>query len=427
MHKAGARAIRGVILAAVLLLGCRGVLAAAAAEPTHVWPQFRGPGGDGQAVAPGLPLEWRETQNVAWKTPIHDSGWSSPVVWGDQVWMTTALASGRELFAVCVDRASGKVLHDIKVFDIAAPEKINGSNTYASCTPLIEAGRLYVHFGTYGTACLDTADGKILWQRTDIHCDHKEGPGSSLAAVGNLLVFDMDGQDQQYVIALDKATGKTVWQTPRSIDYAPFRIDFRKAYSTPAVVDVAGRTQLVCTGAQGIMGYDALTGKEIWKVRFKGFSQAVRPICWHGLAFFCTDVTTPELWAVRLDGQGEVTRTHIAWKNAQRMPAMASPVLVDDLLYVVNDAGIVSAMDPATGQVLWHEKIRGTFAAAPLYAAGRLYFFGRNGVTTVLAPGREYRVLAVNELPATVLASPAVADNALFLRTKTDLYRIGAK
>jgi outer membrane protein assembly factor BamB len=410
-----------------------GLLAAAAANAAALasapnspgnWPQWRGPDGDGYAASSDLPLEWSETNNVAWKTPIHDEGWSSPVVWGAQVWVTTARADGHEMFAVCIDRDRGQVLHDVKVFDVEQVDGINPANSYASPTPVIEAGRLYVHFGTYGTACLDTLTGKVLWSRRDLKCNHEMGPGSSLASVGNLLVFHVDGLDQQYVIALDKASGKTVWKTPRSIDFSAINPSCRKAFSTPALVQVAGRLQLVCTGAYGAMAYDALSGVEIWKVHFTGWSAVMRPVCGLGMVFLGTDFDHPQLWAVRLGGHGDVTDTRVAWKISQRMPSTPSPLLVDDLLFVVNDAGIASCIEAQTGQLIWEQRLNGGFSASPLFGAGRIYFFARNGAATVLAPGRNPRILALNKLAGVVMASPAVADNALFVRTKTHLYRI---
>lgn len=396
------------------------------AYATWNWPQFRGPAGDGHADGQNPPLKWSASENIVWKTPIHDAGWSSPVVWGKQIWLTAAQSTGHELFALCIDLDSGKVLHDIKVFDVESPEPINAANTYASPTPLIEAGRVYVHFGTYGTACLDTATGKVLWARRDIHCTHQMGPGSSLASVGNALIFHMDGIDEQYVIALDRATGLTLWKTPRSIDYSAIKADYRKAYSTPAIAAVAGHTQLVCTAGMGAMGYDAQSGQELWKVRYVGWSAAVRPVCSGNLAFLGIDCSSPQLWAVRLDGHGDVTDTHVAWKIKRHMPATASPLLADDLLYVVSDQGFLSCIEPETGKVVWEQKLEGTYAASPLYAGRRIYVTSRQGITTVLSPGRTVQILAVNPLEATVLASPAVVEDALIVRSKTDLYRIGS-
>ncbi len=208
------------------------------------WPEFRGPDRDGNSAATRLPLVWSETNNVVWKTPVHDLGWSSPVIWGNQIWITTAAEDGRQLFAVCVDSQTGKLVHDIKVFDTPAPAHVASVNSYASPTSAIEERRVYVHYGTYGTACLDTGDGKILWSRRDLTCDHHEGPGSSVMLYQNLLCFNVDGRDVQYVIALDKRTGKTVWKTNRSVNYATFPVNTRKAFCTPIIIEAGGRVQL---------------------------------------------------------------------------------------------------------------------------------------------------------------------------------------
>jgi outer membrane protein assembly factor BamB len=393
------------------------------------WPQFRGPDGDGHSDATGLPATWSASENIAWKTRIHDRGWSSPVVWQEQVWVTTATEDGKQMFAVCLDRQSGKVVHDVKVFDEEKPEHIAAMNSYASPSPVIEAGRVYVHFGTYGTGCMDTNTGAILWTRRDLKCDHHEGPGASPILFENLLIFHVDGRDVQYVVALDKASGKTIWKTNRSIDYSPFPPNLRKAFCTPIVIQAEGRRQLISPGAKAVMGYDPKTGEELWKIRYNGWSMTPRPLFGHGLVFLITDYERPELWAVRPDGHGDVTDSHVVWRITKAMPNQSSFLLSDDLLYVISDNGIASCVEAATGQIVWKERMKGNYSASPIHADGRIYFFSREGQTTVIKPGREYKVLAVNDLDEELMASPAVAGKALFLRTRNHLYRIesGAK
>jgi outer membrane protein assembly factor BamB len=412
------RSMRSILW--ILLIGL-GSNPAAAGE--H-WPQFRGPGGDGRSDAAGLPLTWSETENVAWKTPIHDRGWSSPVIWGDQVWLTTAAADGRKMFAVCVDRGSGRVVHDVKVFDTEKPEHIAAVNSYASPTPAIESGRVYVHFGTYGTACLDTQSGGILWSRRDLNCDHHEGPGSSPILLEDLLIFHVDGRDVQYVVALDKRTGRTAWKTDRSIDYTPFTPNLRKAFCTPVVIEAGGRLEQISPGAKAVMGYDPRTGRELWKVRYFGWSVTPRPLFGHGLVFVVMDYERPELWAIRPGGEGDVTDTHVVWKLRQGVPAQPSLLLIGDLLYMVNDDGIASCIEAKSGRVVWKARMGGNYSASPIYADGRLWFFNRTATTTVLAPGRQYKVLSTNRLDGEQMATPAVSGKAIFLRTATHLYRI---
>ena len=391
------------------------------------WPQFRGPHGTSRADGAKLPLAWSEHKNVAWKTAIHDKGWSSPVVWGDQIWLTTAKEDGKELFAVCVDRASGKVLHDIKVFDVEEPSELwRKFNSFASPTPAIEEGRVYVHFGTYGTACLDTETGKKLWQRRDLHCDHWRGPASSPVLSGDRLFLTFDGYDTQYVVALDKKTGETVWKKDRAIDYKTTNGDLKKAFGTPSVLTVEGKPQLVSPAAMATVAYDPKTGAELWKVYHGGMNVTAPPQYGHGRVFLCSGDGGSRLLAVRPDGTGDLTAGHIDWtvKNKSSVPSRSSPVLVDDLLYMVNEGGIVSCLEAKTGKPIWQERVGGKFWASPLYAGGRLYLFDEDGQGHVLAVGREGKKLATNKLDDGCRASPAVAGNALFVRTLTHLYRI---
>jgi outer membrane protein assembly factor BamB len=407
------------VLSRALILLALSVVSTPARED---WPELRGPERNGHSAAKGLPLVWSETNNVVWKTAIHDLGWSSPVVWGDQIWITTATENGKHLYAVCVDHRTGKIVHDVKVFDTEAPEHVASVNSYASPTSAIEADRVYVHYGTYGTACLDTRDGKILWSRRDLACDHHEGPGASVMLHQNLLCFNVDGRDVQYVIALDKSNGNTVWKTNRSIDCTPFPTNCRKAFCTPIILEAGARLQLFSPGAKAMISYDPRSGDELWKVRYNGWSMVPRPVFGHGLVFVITDYEKPELWAVRPDGQGDVTDTHVAWRLTKDMPRTASLLLVADLLYMVNDDGYAICLEARTGTQVWRERLKGKHSASPIYGAGRIYFFSEKNLTTVIEPGREFKVLAENQLEERVMATPAVTGDDIILRSKTHLY-----
>ena len=388
------------------------------------WPEFRGPSGDGHSDATGLPVTWSETENIAWKVPVHDRGWSSPVVRDGRIWMTTATADGLDMFVLCVDLASGKILLDRKLFTNETVPEIHDLNSYASPTPVLEQGRVYVHFGVYGTACLDATSGETIWQRRDIHCDHDRGPGSSPIVFGNLLIFHMDGIDVQYVIALDKTTGKTVWKTDRSIDLSELRPDVRKAFSTPTVIESAGRLQMISTGAQGTYAYDPTTGEELWRIRAKGFSNVARPLFVRGLVLVNTAFSKAQLWAVRPDGRGDVTETHVVWTSTKGIPIKPTPVVVDDLVFMADDNGVASCLELESGEIVWQERWGGRYSASPIYADGRIYFFSEDEAATVIEPARQAVVLATNQLDAGFMASPAVVGRAIILRTKTHLYRV---
>ena len=407
----------------IRLLCLAWLLLPAAAWATDDWPQFRGSDGQGHAPTAHPPLTWSEQENVRWKTPIPGEGWSSPVVYAQQIWMTTATHGGRSLRAVCVDREAGRVLHDLEVFHIDDPEKINAKNSYASPSPVIESGRVYVHFGTNGTACLASATGSVLWKNTTLKLDHKEGPGSSPIVYGDLLIVNCDGMDVQYVVALDKRTGRMVWKAERSGKMHD-NPDWRKAYCTPLVIGVDGRQQLISPGASQVVAYDPLTGSEQWKVRYDGFSNVARPLYGDGLLFVVTDFGRPQLWAIRPQGHGDLSDTAIVWRATRQISAAASPLLVGNRLYLVTNRGVASCLDAKTGKTNWTERLGGNFSASPTLAGGRIYMLSEEGLTYVLEPSSEYKLLATNRLDGRQMASPAFCGPAIFLRTDKHLYRL---
>ena len=387
------------------------------------WPNLHGPRHNSHSDSTGLPLTWSETENIAWKTAIHDSGWSSPVVWGNQIWLTTATDDGRQSFAVCIDRQSGKILHDVKLFETARPQDTRQYNSFASPTPVIEEGRVYVAFGSYGTACLDTHDGKVVWTRRDLPCLHWRGPASSPIVFENLLILHFDDYDQQYVVGLDKRTGETVWRKDRQIDYGSTNGDHMKAYGTPIVIEVNGRRQLISQAAKATLAYDPQTGAELWRMRYDGHSTAARAVFGHGLVFLLAG-SEKKLFAVKPDGHGDVTGTHVAWEFAKSMPRHPTPLLVGDALYLIDDSGVLTCLEAATGEVVYTKRIGGDFWSSPLFADGRIYLMSHQGKTTVIAPGKTPRILAENQLEGAFRASLAVSGRSLILRTETHLYRI---
>ncbi len=390
------------------------------------WPQFRGPTGDGH-VDGDLPLTWSETENVRWKIPIHGKGWSSPVIWEDQLWLTTATEDGKRMFVIGLDRHTGKVLHDLLVFENAEPSFCHPTNSYASCTPVIEEGRLYVHFGSYGTACLDTQSGKKLWERRDLPCDHFRGPASSPILQDDKLIVAFDGYDLQYVVAFDKMTGKTIWKRDREINYGTDNGDQMKAYSTATVIQHEGRTQVVSPSAVETIAYDPDDGQVLWRVRHGGMNAAARPLFAHGLVYIAAGDGPSSLIAVRPSGSGDVTDSHVAWSFGKSAPKRPSQIIVNDLLIMINDDGVATCLDAQTAGVIWQQRVGGKYRASPVVSQDRVYVFSEDGRTPVIRAADKYELLADNQLEGGFQASPAVAGNTLYLRTVTDLYCIEAK
>ncbi len=411
-----------------------GFLATSLSAATLSWPEFRGPTGQG-TVSGGsnLPLNWSEDQNVTWKTPIHGRAWSSPVSDGHRIWLTTATTNGMDLSALCVDFKTGKIIHDLKLFHVEKPQYAHPFNTYASPTPVLEGNRVYVTWGSPATACLDAESGKVLWERRDIECNHFRGAGSSPIIYKDLLIMNYDGSDHQFVIALDKNTGKTVWRTNRSLDFKDLTPegkpaadgDWRKAFSTPLIHDFGQGPILLSHGSKALYGYEPLTGKELWHVEEqKTHSGSGRPVAAHGMVFVSMGHSKSELWAVKPGGSGDVTESHVAWKVKRNVPTRSSAVIVGDRIFMVDDGGIASCLDAKSGDQIWNERIGGTYSAAPIATADRVYFFSEDGKTYVVQASSHFKVLATNPLPDGFMATPAVIQNSFLLRTRTHLYRI---
>jgi outer membrane protein assembly factor BamB len=383
--------------------------------PLSDWPQFRGPTGQGHSDEQGLPLNWSETTNVRWKVAIPGRGWSSPVVQGDRIWLTTATDEGKSLRALSIDRNSGTILQNIEVVRLKSPKLTNSKNSFASPTPIIDGERVYVHFGAYGTACL-TQSGEIVWKTRLEYDNGQHGTGGSPIVYEDLLIISCDGNDVQFVVALDKLTGKVKWKKSR---------EGYQAYTTPLVVSLPGGDQVISPGAFRAVAYEPRTGKELWQVRYgEGFSNVPRPVYGDGLVFICTGFQQPSMLAVRLDGKDDVTNSKVEWKLDRGVPLTASPLLVGNELYMVTDNGIASCVDAKTGKEYWRARVGGNYSASPIYADGRIYFLSEEGESVVIAPGQQLKHLATNQLDGRTLASMAVSGGSIFIRSETHLYRI---
>jgi outer membrane protein assembly factor BamB len=397
-----------------------------ASLPAADWPQFRGPTGDGRATAKDLPTEWSETKNVAWKTEISGSGWSSPSLFRNRLYLTTAVpvdsgsANGPlSLRALCVDAATGKVIWNEQIFEEPADApKIHSKNSHASPTPIVEQGRVYIHFGHQGTACLDLG-GRVIWKNDKIMYAPVHGNGGSPVLEGGLLIFSCDGGSDPFVVALDAKTGDERWRFQRETDYPK-----QFAFSTPTVITVDDRRQLITPGAGVVNALNPATGEEIWHVRYEGYSVIPKPVFGHGLVFLSKGYDSPSVLAIRPDGSGDVTDTHVEWESKPGAPHTPSLLLNGDELYMVSDRGVAVCLDAKTGDQHWQERVGGNYSASPLLADGKLFLQSEDGPAVVLRPGKTFEKLADTGFPERTLASYAVGDSALFIRTEKHLYRV---
>lgn len=396
------------------------------------WSHFRGSELNGISLAANPPVSWNDTLYVTWKTNLEGKGWSSPVVFGDQIWLTTAAAEGTRMSAVCIDISSGTILHDRVLFTPVDIESKHAINTYATPTPCIEDGFVYVHFGTYGTACLRTSDGKVVWQRTDLNCTHVQGPGSSPILYKDLLILHLEGTDVQYLVALNKRTGETVWKTHRPEPlYEPLAPIGKKAYITPLIVRVKDRDLLISNGSAVCMAYDPDTGEEVWRVVQGIDSSIAMPIAENGMVYFFPGFvnapeggTHTELLAVNPDGKGDITATHVVWRHKFPSLQLLTPVIKDGLIYMVDTRNNLLCLDALSGAELYSRKMTAKYNASPIIAAGLVYFTSVRGETLVLREGRQLEVVAENKLPGEVFATPAILRNTILMRTDNALYCI---
>ncbi len=415
------------------------------------WTQWRGPNGDGHAQNGSYPIRWGEHQNIAWKTFLLPSkGHSSPVVQNGKIWLTSAVetpatkaekeervkeskfpgAAGLhylskvKFLAIQLDLITGNILKEVKVFEQRNPQAIHRLNSYASPSPLLVEGKLFVHFGTFGTACLNAETGHLIWKNQDpnLQIHHENGPGSTPIAWKDLLIFHLDGTDKQSVVALDQRTGKLIWQTERSgkLKENP---QTKKAYATPMIAETEKGPVLISTGADWIYGYAPHNGKELWKINYGilGFSNVAKPIIHKDLLIISTGFMKGELHAYKLDG---LNQPKLVWKLSKGAPKKPSPILVNELVFVINDGGILTVVNLYDGSLIWRERLEGEYSASPTYAGGHIYFSNQSGKTTVIKPGKQLEIVEENQLRTGHMASFAPIPEGLVVRTNEALYRI---
>lgn len=396
------------------------------------WPEFRGPTCQGLSSAIGLPTEWSPAtnKNILWKMALPGIGWSSPVVVGDRIYLTTAVPvdgeeiadAERSLRVLCLQAMDGKILWEQEVFhQDKGAAAVHKKNSHASPTPIHEDGKLYVHFGHQGSACLNAADGTLVWKTQSFAYSPVHGNGGSPIIEGDLFIFNADAESDPAVIALNKNTGTLVWKFDRVSDAKS-----KFSFSTPLMIDVKGQRQLISAGSGVVNALDPLTGKEIWKAFYdQGFSVVPRPLYAHGMVYVATGYGKPVCLAIRADGQGDVTATHIAWRIEKFVPHNPSMTIVGDEIYFVADNGVLTSADAKTGEVHYQERCTGPISASILYADGKLYLQDEKGLGVVVKPGKTFEILAKNDMVERSLASYAVVENDLLIRTEGHLWRVG--
>ncbi len=387
---------------------------------------------DGHATVKTAPLHWSDTENVVWKVPVNGLGYSSPVVYDNQIWITSATEDGTEFYTYCFDFETGKLLYEKILFKSDEPQHIHSTNSYATPTPCIEDGFVYVHYGTFGTACINTNNFKVVWKREDMPCKHMQGPASSVIIHKDKLIVHLEGTEDPYVVALDKKTGKTIWKSVRPAEiYDPLEPVFRTSFQTPIVIEVDGRELLISNSSFMCFAHDVNTGEVIWTIEYGFDSTVSQPLFYDGLVYvnsgWIFEDNKPyftRLYAVDPTGKGDVTKTHIKWMNEDEMPQIPTPLIVDGRMYMVHDRGMVTCLDPKTGTPIWKEKLKGNFNASPIYAAGNIYFINVKGECTIIKPGNSFQKVAENDIKGTVKSTPVFVGDKMILRSDKFLYLI---
>lgn len=436
----------------LLWLTCGFALCTPAGMMVHAedWNQFRGPNGDAKSQATGTPVNV-SLASTAWKTSIPGTGWSSPVVAGGRIWLTTAetteataaqiaaktrgvqfaqiktVAASVRLRAICVDAESGAILHNVLLRQIDDPDLINPLNSYASPTPAIAGDRVVCHFGSYGTWCLNRMTGQTLWQRAVV-VDHSVGPGSSPVIAGKVVILVCDGIDKQFVAGLDIESGQQIWKTDRPAMRAT-NGEFKKAYSTPLIIRVSGEPQAIIPGAQWVCAYDPSTGKELWRADCgDGFSTTPMAVFEAGLLVCSTGFMAGKLVAIEPKGKGDIS-SRIAWRADRGGSTMPTAVSQNGRIYSISDDGILSVLDAKSGRVQTRVRVGGKFASSPLLVSGKLYLGSQEGDLSVYQVSSEDGKpikLATNALDGSIMASPAIVGSDLILRTSKSLWRVKA-
>jgi outer membrane protein assembly factor BamB len=395
------------------------------------WPGFRGPTRQGISNEKNLPTQWSETSNIAWKTVITGEGWSSPIVYGDRVFVSTAIEEGASYHLLCLDRKTGAILWDRQVLR-QKPGHRQPLNSYASSTPVTDGKNVYVVDFDGSIAAVST-EGETVWVYRDFEYFSEHGLGVSPILYKELLIVAFDPSssgpdpklgwqkpwDKAVILALDKNTGKVRWEGKRGLSQI--------AHVSPQILKVNGKDQLISSAGNVIQGFDPDTGERIWTVSSPGEGVVPSVVVGEGLIFTASGFGDSTIRVVRAGGKGDVTKTNIVWESKEDVPKIPSMLYVKPYLYLVTEASVAKCFKAATGEVIWRQRLGGRFSASPVWADGKIYFLSDKGTTTVIADGAEFKVLAKNELNETCKASPAISQGNIFIRSDKHLYCIGNK
>jgi outer membrane protein assembly factor BamB len=404
-------------------------LAVAGIAQAEDWPCFRGPSRQGLSQEKEVPTQWSAESNIKWKTPLPGDGWSSPIVLGDDVFVTAALDGGKSLHLIRLDRRDGRMLWDQEVTP-QQPKYKQRPNSFATSTPVADGQRVYL-VACDGKILATDLEGKVLWTNHEFDYYSQHGLAVSPVLWEDLVVVAFDWSspgpdkkvgwevpwDKALILAVDKNTGVTRWRGSRGSSQI--------GHATPTIARVDGVDQLVSSAGAVVQGFDLKTGERLWTVSSPGEGVVPSAVAGDGLSFTTTGFRQETILAVRLGGRGDVTQTHVAWRVTEEVPHVPSLLYVSPRLYSITDAGIVNCIQGATGQVLWRQRLPGKYSASPVYADGKVYFLSESGRATVIEEGPQYKLVAQNELGQTCCASPAISRGNLFLRTEKALYCIG--
>jgi outer membrane protein assembly factor BamB len=400
------------------------------------WTHFRGSKLNGISTETNVPISWNDTTNVAWKTDIKGKGWASPVVYGEQVWISTATNDGKEMWGECIDLKTGKLIYDILLFKQDSVHRKHSINSYATPTPCIEDGFVYLNYGSRGTACVNTTNGEIVWKRNDLVVEHIQGTGASLMLYKEMLIVHYEGTDFQYIIAFNKRTGEIIWRADRPKElYTGIEPIGKKSYCTPLVININGKDLMISNGSTVCIAYEIETGKEVWRVVEGEDSSIAMPIYEDGIVYFYTSLMTPpgngekfvEFLAIDATGTGDITKTNILWRHKGPILQLLTPLIKEGVIYTVDTKNTLIVFDAKTGAQTYTQKLKEKYHSSPLWVEGKVYLTSVKGETIVLKAGKIPEMISTNKVEGDVYATLAIVQNSILIRTDMSLFRIKGK